>query len=72
MPYYKKKYIELISIYHELHAELSAITLKLIDGTKNMPLSREESDKIDGIICNSRDNIEDIDIKFRKLLRLKD
>ncbi len=72
MTYYKKKYLDCVKIYHKLHAELSSVTMKLTVVLDDVPLPKEERDKIDGILYDSRKRIEEIDIDFRKLIRSRE
>ena len=66
---YHRKYLESIKIYHQLHAELSAMTMKLTHRVKEMNIPPKNKEGLREIAYEGIDRIKEVDGKFRDLIR---
>ena len=66
---YHRKYLERIKIYHQLHAELSAMTMKLTHRVKEMNIPTKNKERLREIAYEGIDRIQEVDGKFRELIK---
>lgn len=68
---YQRKYVESIKFYHQLHAELTFLTMKLFGCVDSMNIPANQKISLNGIAFDSSNKVKEIDAKFRELTKSK-
>ena len=68
---YQRKYIECVKVYHQLHAELAGMTMKLTSRVRDLNIPARHKSKLNEIAYEGADRIREVDLKFRDLIRAK-
>jgi len=68
---YQRKYLECVKIYHELHAELAGLTIKLTGRLRDMRIPAGYKKTLSEVAYEGADKVNEVDLKFRDLVRAK-
>ena len=66
---YQRKYLECIKVYHQLHAELAGLTMRLTGRVRDLNIPAGYKSTLNEIAYEGADRIKEVDLKFRDLVR---
>jgi len=66
---YQRKYLECVKVYHQLHAELASLTMKLENRILKMKIPAQYKSTLFEVAYEGADRIKEVDLKFRDLVR---